>query len=64
MERLFINRKINITEVNMGVLIGALVGFISISLCDWFRNRNAATTWEEIIPPWAEDMPGRAFFSR
>jgi hypothetical protein len=48
----------------MGILIGTLVGIAAIGIVDWFRQRQEAKRWDQVIPPWAEDIPGRAFFSR
>lgn len=48
----------------MGIFVGTIVGIMIIAVSDWFHQIHEAKKWEEAIPPWAEDMPGRAFFSR
>ncbi|QNT76033.1 hypothetical protein [Dehalogenimonas etheniformans] len=45
----------------MGTFIGTVFGGFLIALCELWRRVSGRATFEELIPPWAEDLPGNAF---
>ena len=46
----------------MGILTGSIFGGLLIAVCEWWRRLTHRATFEELVPPWAEDMPGSALY--